>query len=85
MTSALNAAASSDSVLSTVQLTKNYGGAVALAPIDINIAAGERITLIGHNGSGKTPQHSSAVIRAVRSRPVPHCRTCQMNQCSTTT
>lgn len=54
MTSTLNAAASSDGVLRTVGLTKNYGEAVALAPIDINIAAGERITLIGHNGSGKT-------------------------------
>ena len=54
MTSAPSAARSSDTVLSAVGLTKHYGGAVALAPLDIDIATGERITLIGHNGSGKT-------------------------------
>lgn len=41
-------------VVSTSGLTKLYAGAAALAPIDIEVAAGERITLIGHNGSGKT-------------------------------
>lgn len=35
-------------------LAKAYGEAVALAPLDLDLAAGERVTLIGHNGSGKT-------------------------------
>jgi ABC-2 type transport system ATP-binding protein len=40
--------------LSTSQLTKDYGDLVALEPIDLQVAAGERVVLIGHNGSGKT-------------------------------
>jgi ABC-2 type transport system ATP-binding protein len=35
-------------------LGKSYGELVALAPLDLTIAAGERVVLIGHNGSGKT-------------------------------
>ena len=54
MTSTSQPAPSSDSVVSAAGLTKQYGDAVALDPIDVDIAAGERITLIGHNGSGKT-------------------------------
>ena len=35
-------------------LTKEYGGVVALAPLDLTIDAGDRVSLVGHNGSGKT-------------------------------
>ncbi len=42
------------SALAVRSLTKRYGDAAALAPLDLDIAHGERITLIGHNGSGKT-------------------------------
>jgi ABC-type multidrug transport system ATPase subunit len=35
-------------------LAKRYSGAPALAPLDLEVARGERMTLIGHNGSGKT-------------------------------
>ena len=35
-------------------LTKTYGDAPALAPVDLDIAAGSRVAVIGHNGSGKT-------------------------------
>jgi len=44
----------SASIVSTAGLTKSYGEATALAPLDIDVASGQRITLIGHNGSGKT-------------------------------
>lgn len=35
-------------------LTKVYGDAPALAPLHLRVEAGERLSLIGHNGSGKT-------------------------------
>jgi len=35
-------------------LTKDYGDLVALAPLDLAVAPGESVALIGHNGSGKT-------------------------------
>ena len=42
------------SALSAHELTKTYGDAPALAPVDLEIAEGERIALLGHNGSGTT-------------------------------
>lgn len=40
--------------LSTTQLEKSYGETAALLPIDLRVAPGEAVVLIGHNGSGKT-------------------------------
>ena len=45
---------SQPAAIETTQLTKVYGGATALAPLDLRIEYGDRISLIGHNGSGKT-------------------------------
>lgn len=41
-------------VLSTIGLGKDYGDRPALRPLDLEVARGSRIALIGHNGSGKT-------------------------------
>ena len=41
-------------ILVASDLTKTYGDLDALAPLDLTIAAGERVVLIGHNGSGKS-------------------------------
>jgi ABC-2 type transport system ATP-binding protein len=35
-------------------LAKSYGDAPALGPVDLDVAAGQRVVLLGHNGSGKT-------------------------------
>ena len=35
-------------------LSKDYGGAAALHPLDLSIPAGQTVALLGHNGSGKT-------------------------------
>jgi len=40
--------------LQTVQLTKHYGDRPALQPLDLAVAEGEHVALVGHNGSGKT-------------------------------
>ena len=40
--------------LAAVDVEKNYGDAPALSPLTMSIASGERVALIGHNGSGKT-------------------------------
>ena len=35
-------------------LSKSYGEAQALAPLDLEVIRGESVVLVGHNGSGKT-------------------------------
>jgi len=40
--------------LAITGLTKNYGDRPALEPLDLEIAVGEHVALVGHNGSGKT-------------------------------
>jgi ABC-type multidrug transport system ATPase subunit len=35
-------------------LAKDYGETAALQPLDLEVAAGERLAIVGHNGSGKT-------------------------------
>lgn len=36
------------------ELAKDYGDSIALAPLSVRIEDGQRVALIGHNGSGKT-------------------------------
>lgn len=40
--------------LAATELTKRYGDLPASGPITLSIAPGERVVLLGHNGSGKT-------------------------------
>jgi len=40
--------------IATAGLTKDYGGTLAVGPLDLVVAPGQRVSLIGHNGSGKT-------------------------------
>jgi len=44
----------SQPALSAHQLTKTYGDTPASGPIDLVVAAGQRVAMLGHNGSGKT-------------------------------
>jgi ABC-type multidrug transport system ATPase subunit len=41
-------------VLRADGLTKSYGGLVALEPLDFQMPTGQRLALVGHNGSGKS-------------------------------
>jgi ABC-2 type transport system ATP-binding protein len=36
------------------QLTKDYGDQQGLSPLDLRVELGQRVALLGHNGSGKT-------------------------------
>jgi len=40
--------------LQAVDISKDYGDGPALHPLSLSVALGERVALIGHNGSGKT-------------------------------
>lgn len=42
------------SAISAKGLTKDYGDLLALEPLDLEIPEGQRVVLVGHNGSGKT-------------------------------
>ena len=43
-----------DALLSARGVSKSFGAVVAAADINVDIAAGERVSLIGSNGAGKT-------------------------------
>src|SRR3954451_4382123 len=43
-----------DWAIEAVGLTKDYGDLLALAPLDLKVAEGESVVLVGPNGSGKT-------------------------------
>lgn len=43
-----------DPMLVADRAAKSYGDLVALSPLDLTIERGEKIALIGHNGSGKS-------------------------------
>ncbi len=45
---------SASPVIAMRGLSKRYGDVVALEGLDLEVAAGECVALIGHNGSGKT-------------------------------
>lgn len=45
---------SPETALATNGLTKSYGDLVALAPLDLSIAEGQIVAVVGHNGSGKS-------------------------------
>ena len=47
-------AASRETALEVIELRKNFGGVRALEKLDLAIAHGELVGLIGPNGSGKT-------------------------------
>jgi ABC-type multidrug transport system ATPase subunit len=40
--------------LTAAGLTKTYGDLPASGPLDLTVAPGERVVMLGHNGSGKT-------------------------------
>ncbi len=40
--------------LTVAGASKSYGDLVALAPLDVQVYEGERVALVGHNGSGKS-------------------------------
>src|SRR5207253_1302343 len=46
--------AAKPAALVATELTKDYGGLVALSPTDLRVELHEAVVLIGHNGSGKT-------------------------------
>ena len=46
--------APAEPALRAADLTKSYGSLVALEPLDLTVPAGQRLVLLGHNGSGKT-------------------------------
>ena len=50
----MNAVPRNRPALQTFALTKTYGDRPAVEPLDLSIAAGEHVALVGHNGSGKT-------------------------------
>ncbi len=43
-----------DGALAANDLTKDYGDRPALAPLTLHIPIGQRVAVVGHNGSGKT-------------------------------
>ena len=43
-----------DAALLAEDLTKDYGDRPALMPLTLEVAIGERVAMVGHNGSGKT-------------------------------
>jgi len=47
-------APSESAVLVTNGLRREYGDLIALAPLDLQIAPGELVALVGANGAGKT-------------------------------
>ena len=53
-------------IFQVIQAVKRYGGAVALGPIDLEIAAGDTISLLGTSGAGK-----STLLRMLNGLVIP--------------
>ena len=53
-------------LLALREVSRRYGGRMALQPMNLNIAPGECVALVGHNGSGK-----STLLRLAAGRDTP--------------
>ena len=46
-------------MLEVKQLTKRFGGLIAVSAVDLSVIEGEIVSLIGPNGAGKTTLFAS--------------------------
>ncbi|WP_033214561.1 ABC transporter ATP-binding protein [Kitasatospora phosalacinea] len=61
-----NPTAPSKALLRLTGVSRSYGGREVLHPVDLALAAGECVALLGHNGSGK-----STLLRVAAGRDLP--------------
>lgn len=60
-------------MIEVVSLHKSYGSHRALAGLDLDVAAGTILGLLGHNGAGKTVSKLWLSLRAVAGRDPTAC------------
>ncbi|MFB7946892.1 ABC transporter ATP-binding protein [Kitasatospora phosalacinea] len=61
-----NSPAPRGALLQLTGVSRSYGGREVLHPVDLELAAGECVALLGHNGSGK-----STLLRVAAGRDLP--------------
>ncbi|MFF4344470.1 ABC transporter ATP-binding protein [Kitasatospora sp. NPDC001540] len=61
-----NSSAPRGALLQLTGVSRSYGGREVLHPVDLALAAGECVALLGHNGSGK-----STLLRVAAGRDLP--------------